>query len=111
MVKQGDIIKINFNPQAGYEQSGYRPALVISNSIINEKTNMTIVCPISNTPNKFKAFPLHIPLDNRTKTTGCILCQHIKSLDINARGYTVVENVPDDILKRVIATIIATIKE
>ncbi|MGN1043214.1 MAG: type II toxin-antitoxin system PemK/MazF family toxin [Acutalibacteraceae bacterium] len=111
MVKQGDIIKINFNPQAGYEQAGYRPALVISNNIINQKTNMTIVCPISNTSNRFKSFPLHIPLDDRTQTTGCILCQHIKALDINARGYTFVESVPDDILKRVIATVIAEIKE
>lgn len=53
MVKQGSIIKINFNPQSGHEQAGYRPALVVSNDFFNKKTNMTIVCPITNTHNKF----------------------------------------------------------
>ena len=58
MVKQGTIIKINFNPQSGHKQ----------------------VCPITN---KVNYFPLHIPLDSRTKTTGVILCEHLKSLDLN----------------------------
>jgi mRNA interferase MazF len=49
MVKQGDIIKLDFNPQAGHEQAGYRPAVVISNNFFNNKTNLTIVCPITNT--------------------------------------------------------------
>lgn len=110
MVKQGDIIKVNFNPQAGHEQSGYRPALVVSNEVINQNTNMVIVCPISNTKKEYRAFPLHIPLDDRTRTTGSILCQHIRSLDITARGYTFVEKIPDDILKTVIGTIIAELK-
>ena len=48
MVKQGTIIKINFNPQSGHEQAGYRPAVVISNNIFNEKAKLSIVCPIKN---------------------------------------------------------------
>ena len=43
MVKQGTIIKVNFNPQSGHEQAGYRPAIVISNNIFNQKTNLNIV--------------------------------------------------------------------
>ena len=82
MVKQGTIIKINFNPQSGHEQAGYRPAVVISNDVFNEKTKLSIVCPITNTD---KHFPLHISLDERTNTTGVILCEHIKSLDLNSR--------------------------
>lgn len=54
MVKQGDIIKINFNPQVGHEQAGYRPAIVVSNNFFNEKTNLTIVCPITNTASDFR---------------------------------------------------------
>ena len=42
MVKQGTIIKINFNPQAGHEQAGYRPAVVISNNVFNQKTKLSI---------------------------------------------------------------------
>lgn len=108
MVKQGTIIKLNFNPQAGHEQAGYRPAVVISNNIFNEKTNLTIVCPITNTNNKF---PLHIPLDERTKTTGVILCEHIKALDLNNRKYQIVETLPNDILENVIDIIYSEIEK
>lgn len=108
MVKQGDIIKLNFNPQVGHEQARYRPALVISNNFFNKKTSMSIVCPITNTNNKF---PLHIPLDNRTQTTGVILCEHIKSLDINNRDYKFVEKLPQDLLQKTIDIVFAEIEE
>ena len=107
MVKQGDIVKVNFNPQAGHEQAGYRPALVISNDFFNEKTSMAIVCPITNTNNRF---PLHIPLDSRTQTTGVILCEHIKALDLNARPHRVVERLPEDLLRKVIDVVFAEIE-
>ena len=48
MVSHGDIIKLNFNPQKGHEQAGYRPAVVISNGFFNKKTNLAILCPITN---------------------------------------------------------------
>ena len=106
MVNQGDIIKVNFNPQKGHEQAGYRPAVVISNNFFNEKTSFVIACPITNTNNKF---PLHIPLDDRTETTGVILCEQVKSIDINARQHTVVEQLPEDILEKVINVVFAEI--
>lgn len=107
MVKQGDIIKLNFNPQSGHEQAGYRPAVVLSNDVFNRNTNLTIVCPITNTNNKF---PLHIPLDGRTETTGVILCEHIKSLDLRAREYKVVEKLPYDLLQQAIDIVFAQIE-
>lgn len=107
MVRQGDIIKINFNPQAGHEQAGYRPAIVVSNNFFNEKTNLTIVCPITNTNNHF---PLHIPLDNRTSTTGVILCEHIRALDLNARDFKVIEKLPEDILQNVLDILFSEIE-
>ena len=108
MVKQGTIIKINFNPQAGHEQAGYRTAVVISNDIFNEKAKLAIVCPITNTNNHF---PLHIPLDERTKTTGVILCEHIKSLDLNSRTYQEIEHLPNDLLQKVIDVVYAEIEQ
>ena len=107
MVRQGDIIKVDLDPQAGHEQAGYRPAVVISNGVFNQRTNLTIVCPITNTNNRF---PLHIPLDKRTETTGVILCEHIKALDLNARGYRMVEQLPNDILSKVIDVVYAEIE-
>ena len=108
MVKQGMIIKLNFNPQVGHEQAGYRPAVVISNNIFNNKAKLAIVCPITNTNNKF---PLHIALDERTKTKGVILCEHLKSLDLRKRKYEFIENLPKDILDNVINTVYAEIEE
>lgn len=108
MVRQGDIIKLDFNPQSGHEQAGYRPAVVISNDFFNEKTNLTIVCPITNTN---RAFPLHIPLDSRTMTTGVILCEHIKALDLNSRKFKVVEQLPEDMLDEVIAAVFSEIEK
>ena len=73
----------------------------------NQKTNLTIVCPITNTNNHF---PLHVPLDERTQTTGVILCEHIKALDLNNRKYQVVETIPDDILTKVIDIVYSEIE-
>ena len=108
MVKQGDIIKVSFNPQSGHEQAGYRPALIISNDKFNAVTKLAIVCPITNTNN---SFPLHIPLDSRTKTTGVILCEHVRTLDLNARPKVFVEKIPDDILENVINVIFAEVEQ
>ena len=107
MVKQGDIIKLDFDPQAGHEQAGYRPALVISNDFFNQKTNLTIVCPITNTDNRF---PLHISLDDRTMTKGVILCEHVKALDLNAKPYKVVEQIPKDLLGKAIDVVFCEIE-
>jgi len=107
MVKQGDIIKISFDPQAGHEQRGNRPGVVVSNDFFNQKTRLAIVCPITNTNN---GFPLHVPLDNRTKTTGVVLCEHVRTLDVDARGYDRIEQIPKEILNKIIATVFAEIE-
>ena len=108
MVDQGDIIKVNFNPQKGHEQAGYRPALVVSNNFFNEKTNLVIACPITNTDNNF---PLHVRLDERTETSGVILCEHVKTLDLKARGLKYVEKLPTDIFSKVVDVLYAQIEE
>ncbi|MDR1966109.1 MAG: type II toxin-antitoxin system PemK/MazF family toxin [Synergistaceae bacterium] len=107
MVSQGDIIKLDFNPQSGHEQAGYRPALVVSNDFFNSKTNLAIVCPITNTIN---SFPLHVQLDGRTQTTGAIMCEQVKSLDIKQRNCRFIEKLPKDILDRVINIVFAEIE-
>ncbi len=107
MLKQGDIIKVNFNPQKGHEQAGYRLAVIISNDFFNAKTNLVIVCPIANTDNKF---PLHIPLRGRTKTTGVILCEHVKTLDLNAGQYSFAETLPKDLLEQIIDIVFSEIE-
>lgn len=97
--EQGDIIILEFDPQAGHEQKGKRPALVVSNKVFNNFTNMAMVCPITNTK---RGFPLHVALDNRTVTTGVVLCEQVKSLDISARNASFKEKVPSYIIEEVV---------
>ncbi len=99
---QGDIVTMDFNPQAGHEQAGRRPALIVSNSSYNKYTQMAIVCPITNTDN---SFPLHVALDTRTHTTGVVLCEHVKTLDLNARNASFKEQLPTDLLSEVLERI------
>lgn len=97
--EQGDIITLQFNPQSGHEQKGRRPAIVVSNNTFNRFTNMAMVCPITSTN---RAFPLHVQLDNRTTTTGVIMCEQVKALDISARNAAFKEKVPADIIEEVV---------
>ena len=107
MVKQGDIIKVSFDPKQRHEQAGFRPALVISNNEFIKRTKLAIVCPITNTNNNF---PLHVPLDGRTSTTGVILCEHVRTLDLTSRQNKFVEKVPEDILKTVTNIVFAEVE-
>lgn len=100
--QQGDIIYLDFSPQSGHEQAGRRPALIVSNDSFYQFTRMAIVCPITNTNN---GFPLHIQLDHRSKTTGVILCEQCKSLDISARNASYEETLPPDLLNSVLKNI------
>ena len=96
---QGDIVMLNFTPQAGHEQAGRRPALVVSNQSFHRYTGLAIFCPITN---QIKDYPLHVRLDDRTRTTGEILCEHVKSLDYRVRKAAFVEKVPEDLLSEVL---------
>ena len=100
MVKQGDIIWLNFSPQAGHEQSGHRPALVISNNSFTQITQKAaMVCPITKTD---KSLPFHVSLDDQTQTTGVILCDQAKIVDIKTRNFEFIEKAPKEIILEVI---------
>ncbi|MCL2528014.1 MAG: type II toxin-antitoxin system PemK/MazF family toxin [Defluviitaleaceae bacterium] len=92
--KQGDIIKINLSPTRGHEQSGFRPALIINNFSFSQVSNMVLICPITST---YRESPLHVPLEGMA-TTGFIMCDQIKAVDLKNRKYTIVEAICDDIL-------------
>lgn len=92
--EQGDIVYLDFDPQAGHEQKGRRPALVVSNDLFNRVSSLTMVCPITHTD---RGHPFHIRLDGRTKTDGVILCDQARMLDLNSRRASFVEKAPDDI--------------
>ena len=99
MAKQGDIVNMDFNPTRGHEQQGRRPAVVVSNASYHQfAQGIAIVCPIANTD---KGIPLRPKLDGRTKTTGVVMTDQVKALDLTMRHAEFVERLPKDILAEV----------
>ena len=98
MVKQGEIIFIDFSPTKGREQKGGRPALVVSKTKYNHKSGFVLACPITNTT---KALNIRVKLDHRTKTQGDILCEQVRIIDLQERSYRAIEEAPQDILQEV----------
>jgi len=105
--KQGDIILLEFDPQAGHEQKGKRPALIISNNTYNNFLNIALVCPITRT---YRKFPLHVRLDNDLNTKGFIMCEQVKALDIKARNAVYFERVSKEIIDEVVDIVIGFIE-
>ena len=105
MVKQGDIIKLDLDPTKGHEQAGYRPALVISNSSFSRASNMRLVCPITNTDRKS---PLHVCLEGLV-TTGFVMCDQVRAIDVRAREYRAIETVDADTLWEVCDIVIGSV--
>ena len=107
--RQGDIVDITLNPQAGHEQAGRRPALVVwGNDTLDLIPGMAQLCPISNTDN---GFPLHIPLDAASKnTTGFVLCEQSKTLDLKGRNAVFRDRASDKVLQQVLEILHLTLK-
>ena len=78
---RGDIIWIDFDPQAGHEQAGHRPALVLSPAVYNAKVGLLIACPMTT---KLKGYPFEVPISGAAP--GAALADQVKSLDWRARG-------------------------
>lgn len=105
--RQGDIIWMNCDPHSGHEQSGTRPALVVNNDVLSEMSPFTVICPITNTD---RNNPLHVRLDDRTKTTGVILAEQMRSVDAASRNARYVERAPNDITMEVLDILAGTIE-
>ena len=84
---RGDLVWLDFSPQAGYEQKGKRPAIIISPKEYNKKTQLALCCPI--TSNR-KAYPFEVVLREQ-KIKGVILSDHLKSLDWKVRKAKFIE--------------------
>lgn len=105
--KKGDIVWLDFDPQAGHEQAGRRPALIISGQKYNDVTGLAMVCPITS---KVKGYPFEVALTG-TKTKGVALSNHLKSLDWNVRKAEFIEACPTVILGDVLAKIQAILAD
>ena len=100
--RRGDLVWLDFNPQAGHEQTGRRPALVISPDIYNKKVGLALFCPIST---QVKGYPFEVLLPPNSLVQGVVLSDQIKSLDWKVRKAKVISRIPDDVLQEVLAKI------
>lgn len=96
--KKGDLVILTFNPSAGHEQQGRRPALIVSNETFNRHVGLAMVCPITNTDRRF---PFHVRV-NSQQLTGFIMTEQFKSIDYRVRDVKYVEKVDDDVLDKVL---------
>jgi len=99
---QGDIVKFNFDPTLGHEQAGYRPAVVISRKMFNEKTGQLVVCPVTS---RSRPYPTRVPVGDGVKTQGFIICDHVKTIDVNARKPVFIERLSESVLDKVLAVV------
>lgn len=99
---RGDIVWINFNPQAGHEQAGRRPALVLSPSTYNKKVGLAIFCPITN---QIKDYPFEVIIPKGIKASGAILVDQVKNLDWKVRNTEFICKLPDEATKAVLSKI------
>lgn len=82
MPEGGDLIWLTFDPQAGREQAGRRPALVLSPKIYNVRSGLALACPITS---QLKGYPFEVAIPAGHDLTGVILADHVKSVDWRAR--------------------------
>ena len=80
--RKGDVIALTFDPQAGHEQRGRRPALVVSNDLFNRHTGLCIACPITNTQ---RNYPFHVAVPEGEGVTGFVMVEQVKSIDFRTR--------------------------
>ncbi len=96
---RGDAIWINFNPQAGHEQAGRRPAIVLSPQSYNGKVGLCLLCPITN---QVKGYPFEVLIPTGSGVTGAILSDQAKSLDWRVRNAEFIADLPEAVIIEVL---------
>jgi mRNA interferase MazF len=98
----GDVVWISFNPQAGHEQAGHRPALVLSPQSYNRKVGLVLLCPITN---QIKGYPFEVRIPAGGKVSGVVLSDQGKSMDWEARGASLLCSLPEKTVREVLSKI------
>ena len=104
----GDIVWITFDPQAGHEQAGRRPALVLSPAAYNGKVGLVILCPITS---HVKGYPFEVVIPEGLEISGAILSDQVKSLDWKARKAEFDCKLPSDAYNEVVQKLSTLIRQ
>ncbi len=94
----GDFVWLTFDPQAGREEAGRRPALILSPKIYNAKAGLALACPVTN---QIKGYPFEVAVPPGVGPTGVILVDHLRSVDWKARHAEPLGHCTDGIMDEV----------
>ncbi|MEW6669521.1 MAG: endoribonuclease MazF [Thermodesulfobacteriota bacterium] len=98
--ERGDAVWIFLDPQAGHEQAGRRPALVVSPSAYNGRVGLALLCPITS---QVKGYPFEMPLPAGSPVAGVVGADQVKSLDWRARKATWIGAIPEEVVTQVVS--------
>ena len=97
---RGDVVWLDFTPQAGHEQAGRRPGVVLSPAAYNGKVGLALVCPITT---QAKGYPFEVAIPSERPVTGVILADQVKSIDWRARRAKVVDRLDANVVAKTLA--------
>jgi len=103
--ERGDLVWVDFSPQRGHEQGGERPAVVISQRIYNERSGLTLVCPVTS---KDKGYPFEVTIQEG-KINGFVLSDQVRSIDWKARRVRFISKMDLRTLKEISEKIVSLI--
>jgi len=106
--QRGDVVRITLNPQAGHEQAGRRPAVVLSPRNYNGKTGLAILCPITN---QIKGYPFEVLIPAWLSVAGAILSDQVKSLDWRARNAELICTLPTETISEVLQKLVTLLSQ
>ncbi|WP_349264121.1 endoribonuclease MazF [Longimicrobium sp.] len=99
---RGDLVWIDFDPQAGHEQAGRRPALVVSPGAYNARVKLALLCPITS---RVKGYPFEVALPEGLLISGVVLADQVRCVDWRARNCTFVQEAPASVVQEVLARV------
>ncbi|HEX5077819.1 MAG TPA: endoribonuclease MazF [Geminicoccaceae bacterium] len=98
--QRGDVIWLSFSPQAGREQAGRRPGIVLSPDAFNRRVGLALTCPVTS---RIKGYPFEVRLEGVHGLSGVILVDQLRSLDWRAREAERAGRAPAHVLADVLA--------
>jgi mRNA interferase MazF len=98
--ERGDVVWLSFSPQAGSEQAGRRPALVLTPAPFNGRIGLALVCPVTS---RVKGYPFEVALRSVGNISGVVLVDQLRSLDWRARRAEPAGKAPASVMAEVLA--------
>ncbi len=103
---RGDVVWLQFSPQAGHEQTPRRPAVVVSPEVYNAKVGLALLCPITS---QAKGYPFEVTIPSKLKVSGVVLADQLKSLDWRARKAARIAALPPSVMKEVLGKLLTLV--